>query len=402
MEKKILGISIIILACLGILFVSHNSIQNEKMVSFSSAEWSNKLAITKTYINSENNFLIKIANISETEIVIDSLFIGENKKCFSETILPNQEKIFIIENEKNCIKDIELQKLTIEFTENGEIKTETYPVEIYFECRNQTIKLLTNKCEVCETSYDGNATTDSVLSGYTFYSNSSSLLTGTIQTKDLNADTPSFETGYYSTGDLNLTDSDLTAENIAEGTTIFGIDGNAALSGNFALHTGQTTSYGSAPDDTNYDGTDKSECFVNNEDGTVSDICTGLMWKNNHQSAASSVSFCEWPYAVNSCLGDTTAGYDDWRLGSVLELYSVIDYHCVTGEEEGCIGVFTNNAFEGSIIGSGLTWTSTTTANHGGYVYVVWPATSAMQKAYKTGHCSSYLWSYAVCVRTEG
>jgi hypothetical protein len=61
--------------------------------------------------------------------------------------------------------------------------------------------------------------------------------------------------------------------------------------------------------------------FVHNQDGTVTDNCTGLMWQQaiaHHEYA--------WAEALHYCENLELAGHDDWRLPSVKELQSIVDY----------------------------------------------------------------------------
>ena len=61
--------------------------------------------------------------------------------------------------------------------------------------------------------------------------------------------------------------------------------------------------------------------FVDNGDGTITDLATGLMWQQ-----ADSQRGMDWEdalfYADNLSLG----GYDDWRLPNAKELQSIVDY----------------------------------------------------------------------------
>jgi uncharacterized protein DUF1566/thrombospondin type 3 repeat protein len=65
--------------------------------------------------------------------------------------------------------------------------------------------------------------------------------------------------------------------------------------------------------DAQHDGTQPS--YQDNGDGTVSDLRTGLMWQ---QAVAGASTF-------------NLAGYTDWRLPSIKDLYSLIDFSGVTG-----------------------------------------------------------------------
>jgi len=71
--------------------------------------------------------------------------------------------------------------------------------------------------------------------------------------------------------------------------------------------------------------------YVDNGDGTVTDACTGLMWQKDTADASGDGSIgpedgLTWQDALNYCDGLTFAGYDDWRLPSISELLSIVDY----------------------------------------------------------------------------
>ncbi|MAT40073.1 MAG: hypothetical protein CL946_10770 [Ectothiorhodospiraceae bacterium] len=66
--------------------------------------------------------------------------------------------------------------------------------------------------------------------------------------------------------------------------------------------------------------------YRDNGDGTVSDLSTGLMWQKNLLDVKPD-------YATAQAMADTfsLAGYDDWRLPTIKELYSLMDFTGVTG-----------------------------------------------------------------------
>jgi hypothetical protein len=70
--------------------------------------------------------------------------------------------------------------------------------------------------------------------------------------------------------------------------------------------------------DAQYSGHEQS--YIDNGDGTVTDLTTGLMWQ---QTPGAKVT-----YAVATSAADTFSlgGYDDWRLPSIKELYSLMDF----------------------------------------------------------------------------
>ncbi|MBN2414718.1 DUF1566 domain-containing protein [bacterium] len=74
--------------------------------------------------------------------------------------------------------------------------------------------------------------------------------------------------------------------------------------------------------------TGNAPAYRDNGDGTVTDLVTGLMWQKSPDrtgegliTAADKVSFSE---AMAEADDVTLAGYDDWRLPSIKELYSLI------------------------------------------------------------------------------
>ena len=61
--------------------------------------------------------------------------------------------------------------------------------------------------------------------------------------------------------------------------------------------------------------------FVDNEDGTVTDNATGLMWQQSDDG-----NTYDWEEAMSYCENLNLAGYSDWRLPNVKELQSIVDY----------------------------------------------------------------------------
>ena len=113
--------------------------------------------------------------------------------------------------------------------------------------------------------------------------------------------------------------------------------GCSAREGGYPIvDTGQTAFYDNTgeisvqnPDDEFY-GQDAScpgntPSYKDNTDGTVTDNVTGLMWQQDPGEKMT------WQQAVENLDGFELAGYDDWRLPTIKELYSLIMFTGETG-----------------------------------------------------------------------
>jgi|GEM_PF-699443 len=63
--------------------------------------------------------------------------------------------------------------------------------------------------------------------------------------------------------------------------------------------------------------------FIDNNDGTVTDTSTGLMWQ---KATASNTANYTWEQALTYCENLTLGGYSDWRLPNRNELQTIVDY----------------------------------------------------------------------------
>lgn len=61
--------------------------------------------------------------------------------------------------------------------------------------------------------------------------------------------------------------------------------------------------------------------FVDNRDGTISDLAAGLMWQKTDDGKGRN-----WEYALAYAENMQLAGYRDWRLPNQKELHSIVDY----------------------------------------------------------------------------
>lgn len=105
--------------------------------------------------------------------------------------------------------------------------------------------------------------------------------------------------------------------------------------------------------------------FVDNDDGTVSDLATGLVWQQGD-----STDGMDWSEALDYCTGLDTGGYDDWRLPNTKEMQSIVDYtrSPSTTDSAAIDPVFSTTAItdEGGGTNYGFYWTGTTHARDGG------------------------------------
>ncbi|MCK5614347.1 DUF1566 domain-containing protein [Candidatus Pacearchaeota archaeon] len=60
--------------------------------------------------------------------------------------------------------------------------------------------------------------------------------------------------------------------------------------------------------------------FVDNDDATITDLATGLMWQQDNGDST------DFDDAVSTCENITTSDYTDWRLPNAKELQSIVDY----------------------------------------------------------------------------
>ncbi|MBF4694400.1 DUF1566 domain-containing protein [Fusibacter sp. Q10-2] len=72
--------------------------------------------------------------------------------------------------------------------------------------------------------------------------------------------------------------------------------------------------------------TGNAPSYVDNGDGTITDLVTGLMWQQDPGEKMT------WQEAMAGADSFELAGYDDWRLPTIKELYSLINFKGETGE----------------------------------------------------------------------
>ena len=92
--------------------------------------------------------------------------------------------------------------------------------------------------------------------------------------------------------------------------------------------TGQEQSYtGTFGEDNDYEAVPNQPSYTDNENGTITDNRTGLMWvKDGNSTGCNNGNPLTWEEALSFCEGLDYAGYSDWRLPNRRELMSIVDY----------------------------------------------------------------------------
>lgn len=115
------------------------------------------------------------------------------------------------------------------------------------------------------------------------------------------------------------------------------------------VDSGQTTSY-TPGDDGSINPAAIQPSFTDNEDGTISDNISGLMWIKNPANATIGGTY-NWGTAITACENLDYANSIKWRLPNVKELMSVLNYRYFNPAIATGAGNFT--------VTSGTYWTST-------------------------------------------
>lgn len=72
--------------------------------------------------------------------------------------------------------------------------------------------------------------------------------------------------------------------------------------------------------------------YTNNQNGTITDNVTGMMWQQSPDTNGDGVITVADKFtsdgAVSYCENLSLAGYTDWRLPDIKQLYSLMDFPC--------------------------------------------------------------------------
>ncbi|MBN1315657.1 MAG: DUF1566 domain-containing protein, partial [Anaerolineales bacterium] len=195
---------------------------------------------------------------------------------------------------------------------------------------------------------------------WSLQSGSWGLETGTMPNKGIVIIAPGTERfdiapGYYMGGGYVAGDADLLAENVAEGVNIFGVNGSHASEIHYEAgvpKTGQTSCFTTTnesqtvcpvegypgQDGDNLSGVEWPAPRFVESDGVVADNLTGLVWLQDANCLKTEEyeydGLVTWPEALDFIAGITAtgpysncaAGFSDWRMPSLLEMQSLIDY----------------------------------------------------------------------------
>jgi hypothetical protein len=107
-------------------------------------------------------------------------------------------------------------------------------------------------------------------------------------------------------------------------------------------------------------GAPNAEAYTDNGDGTVTDNVTALMWQ---QSVSTSTMYAQGN-ASSNCSTLTLAGHTDWRLPTIVELTSIMDYSVSSPGPTVNIGAFPGTP-------SGAFWTATMLAGSSTYAWII-------------------------------
>ena len=243
----------------------------------------------------------------------------------------------------------------------------------------------------------GNATAGDVLTGKTFSNATAAGISGTMPNNGAVTITPgtsdqAIAAGYHNGSGKVQGDADLVAGNIKQGVNLFGVDGTLTCGGGAGVPktgAGPISGYTLVPGE---DGLLQKGVawpnprFTDNNNGTVTDNLTGLIWLKNAncfggRNWATALSDANGLAAPNCELSDgSTAGM--WRLPNVREMQSLVDY--------GWSDLALPSGHPFTAVQSSYYWSSTTYAGSTSNAWIVYLSYNYVGLVVKTA--SFYVW----------
>jgi len=141
--------------------------------------------------------------------------------------------------------------------------------------------------------------------------------------------------------------------------------------------TGQTIVYEAGDDGTYQKGYPLTgDKYLDNGDGTITDLATGLMWPKDATGAGCyNGATRTWVQAIAFCEELDFAEHDDWRLPNVKELQTIIDY----SRKSPCIDpIFLNTV-------ASAYWSGTTYLGNTDFAWYWWFANGNLSNGLKAG-----------------
>jgi hypothetical protein len=126
--------------------------------------------------------------------------------------------------------------------------------------------------------------------------------------------------------------------------------------------------------------------FHSNDDGTLCDTNTGLMWQQ-----ATGLQTRYWQTALQYCEDSTVAGYTDWKLPDINELFSLVDFSAAYSNDPLVASVLRSYTNRANYI------SSTTNAQPGG-LFTAWSVSFLGGDIYYAGKSNTEDY-YVRCVR---
>lgn len=132
--------------------------------------------------------------------------------------------------------------------------------------------------------------------------------------------------------------------------------------------------------------------FHDNGNGTVTDRASGLMWAQQD-----SIETMDWPSALAYASASSLGGHSDWRLPSVKELQSIVDYSkAPNATDQASLGPAINSAYFGiTPLAEGVTQTQ---PDYGYY----WTSTSAFHSAASPDHVYAWYVAFGTAPNANG